>query len=150
MLREAAFDPRRLDDYLDQIDRIDPARLKQYEEATGIALARANVDFSGFQQANAEAEERRLMPRYVEEHFIKASRRRRPEGRAAGGRPVADRARPCRPPVRPARRRFASWASRSRPTARPPSARSTSTRTSTSTPSSSAPATRSTPPWTSG
>jgi hypothetical protein len=73
ILREAAFDPWRLDDYLDQIARIDPARLKQYEEATGIALARANVDFSGFQQANAEAEERRLMPRYVEEHFIKAS-----------------------------------------------------------------------------
>src|SRR5262249_27718961 len=47
--------------------------LKKYEEATGIALARANVDFSGFQQANAEAEERRLMPRYVEDHFIKAS-----------------------------------------------------------------------------
>ena len=73
MLREAAFDPRRLDDYLDQIARVDPARLKQYEEATGIALARANVDFSGFQQANAEAEERRLMPRYVEEHFIKSA-----------------------------------------------------------------------------
>jgi superfamily II DNA or RNA helicase len=73
ILREAAFDPRRLDDYLDQIARIDPARLKQYEEATGIALARANVDFSGFQQANAEAEERRLMPRYVEEHFIKSA-----------------------------------------------------------------------------
>jgi SNF2 family DNA or RNA helicase len=73
ILREAAFDPRRLDDYLDQIARIDPAKLKKYEEATGIALARANVDFSGFQQANAEAEERRLMPRYVEEHFTKAS-----------------------------------------------------------------------------
>jgi SNF2 family DNA or RNA helicase len=73
ILREAAFDPRRLDDYLDQITRIDPAKLKQYEEATGIALARANVDFSSIQQANAEAEERRLMPRYVEEHFIKAS-----------------------------------------------------------------------------
>ncbi|MBI2951011.1 DUF3883 domain-containing protein, partial [bacterium] len=73
MLREAAFDPRRLDDYLDQIERIDPDRLRQYEQATGIALARANVDFSGFQQANAEAEERRLMPRYVENHFLKAS-----------------------------------------------------------------------------
>jgi superfamily II DNA or RNA helicase len=73
ILREAAFDPRRLDDYLDQIARIDPNKLKQYEQATGIALARANVDFSGFQQANAEAEERRLMPRYVEEHFIKAA-----------------------------------------------------------------------------
>jgi superfamily II DNA or RNA helicase len=73
ILREAAFDPPRLDDDLDQIARIDPGKLKQYEEATGIALARANVDFSGFQQANAEAEERRLMPRYVEEHFVKAS-----------------------------------------------------------------------------
>jgi superfamily II DNA or RNA helicase len=73
MLREAALDPRRLDDYLDQITAIDPTRLRQYEEATGIALARANVDFSRFQQANAEAEERRLMPRYVEDHFIKSS-----------------------------------------------------------------------------
>src|SRR5215472_1570114 len=72
MLREAAFDPRRLDNYLDQIEAIDPSRLQQYEQATGIALARANVDFSGFQHANAEAEERRLMPRYVEDHFIKA------------------------------------------------------------------------------
>ena len=72
MLRDAAFDPRRLDDYLDQITRIDPVKLRKYEEVTGIALARANVDFSGFQQANAEAEERRLMPRYVEEQFLKA------------------------------------------------------------------------------
>jgi superfamily II DNA or RNA helicase len=74
MLREAAFDPRRLDDYLDQIERIDPKRLQEYEQATGIALARANVDFSGFQHANAEAEERRLMPRYVEDQFLKASK----------------------------------------------------------------------------
>jgi len=74
MLREAAHDPRRLDDYLDQIERIDPGKLQEYEKATGIALARANVDFSGFQRSNAEAEERRLMPRYVEQHFLAASR----------------------------------------------------------------------------
>jgi SNF2 family DNA or RNA helicase len=74
ILREAANDPRRLDEYLDQIERVDPKRLLQYEEATGIALARANVDFSGFQTANAEAEERRLMPRYVEQHFVNAAR----------------------------------------------------------------------------
>lgn len=74
ILREAANDPRRLDEYLDQIERVDPARLLQYEKATGIALARANVDFSGFQTANAEAEERRLMPRYVEQHFVNAAR----------------------------------------------------------------------------
>ena len=74
MLREAAYDPRRLEEYLDQIDRIDPARLKQYEEATGIALARSHVDFSAFQRRNLEVEERRLMPRYVEAQFIAAAR----------------------------------------------------------------------------
>ncbi len=74
MLREAAYDPRRLDEYLDQIDRIDPHRLQQYEEATGIALARAHVDFSAFQQNNFEAEERRLMPEYVARQFLAAAR----------------------------------------------------------------------------
>jgi len=74
MLRDAAYDPRRLDEYLDQIDRIDPAKLKEYEEATGIALARSHVDFSAFQRRNLEVEERRLMPRYVEAQFISAAR----------------------------------------------------------------------------
>jgi superfamily II DNA or RNA helicase len=86
ILREAANDPRRLDEYLDQIERVDPARLLEYEKATGIALARANVDFSGFQTKNAEAEERRLMPRYVEQHFLNAAREigLRVEARADG------------------------------------------------------------------
>ncbi|HEX9640124.1 MAG TPA: helicase-related protein, partial [Candidatus Krumholzibacteria bacterium] len=74
MLRDAANDPRRLDEYLDIIEKIDPSRLRVYEEATGIALARANVDFSSFQRSNAEAEERRLMPKYVEKHFIEAAK----------------------------------------------------------------------------
>lgn len=74
MLREAAYEPRRLDEYLDQIERIDPSRLQLYEQATGIALARANVDFSGFLKSNFEAEERRLMPKYVEQHFLNAAR----------------------------------------------------------------------------
>lgn len=72
LLREAANDPRRLQEYLEMIERVDPQRLLQYEQATGIALARSNVDFSSFQQANVEAEERRLMPRYVEDYFVKA------------------------------------------------------------------------------
>ncbi len=74
ILREAAYDPRRLDEYIDQIDRIDPAKLKQYEEATGIALARSHVDFSGFQRLNLEVEEKRLMPRYVEAQFVAAAK----------------------------------------------------------------------------
>lgn len=72
MLREVAHDPRRLEEYLDMIEAVDPQRLLQYEKATGIALARANVDFSAFQRANVEAEERRLMPRYVESQFVQA------------------------------------------------------------------------------
>jgi superfamily II DNA or RNA helicase len=72
ILREAAHDPRRLDEYLDRIEQIDPKRLQEYEKATGIALARANVDFSSFQRTNAEVEERRLMPCYVERHFLDA------------------------------------------------------------------------------
>jgi superfamily II DNA or RNA helicase len=74
MLREVAYDPRRLDEYLDQIDRIDPAKLKEYEEATGIALARSHVDFTGFQHRNLEVEEKRLMPRYVEAQFLAAAK----------------------------------------------------------------------------
>ena len=73
MLREVAYEPRRLDDYLDEIERIDPRQLELYEDATGIALARAHVDFSSFATANLEAEERRLMPRYVESHFLNAA-----------------------------------------------------------------------------
>jgi superfamily II DNA or RNA helicase len=74
MLRQGAYDPRRLDEYIDEIERIDPNKLKEYEEATGIALARASVDFSAFQTANYEAEERRLMPKHVERHFGQAAR----------------------------------------------------------------------------
>jgi superfamily II DNA or RNA helicase len=73
MLREVAHDPRRLDEYLDQLDRLDPKKLQIYEQATGIALARANVDFSSFAKSNVETEERRLMPKYVEAQFIRAA-----------------------------------------------------------------------------
>ncbi|MDI6795713.1 MAG: helicase-related protein, partial [Desulfatibacillaceae bacterium] len=73
MLREAAYDPRRLEDYIEQLQDMDPERLKSYEQATGIALAKSSVDFSDFQKTNVEVEERRLMPKYVEEHFVKAA-----------------------------------------------------------------------------
>lgn len=73
MLREAAYDPRRLDEYLDQLERLDPERLRQYENMTGIALARATVDFTTFQQANYLIEEQRLMPEYVARQFLAAA-----------------------------------------------------------------------------
>lgn len=75
MLREVAYEPRRMDEYLAVIDRIDTQQLELYEDATGIALARDHVDFSSFVSENIEAEERRLMPRYVEAHFLTAADR---------------------------------------------------------------------------
>ena len=40
----------------DQIENINPDKLKEYEQATGIALVQAHMDFSSFQRANVEAE----------------------------------------------------------------------------------------------
>ncbi|RLI75770.1 hypothetical protein DRP04_13220, partial [Archaeoglobales archaeon] len=74
LLREALYNPKRLDEYLDRIEQIDPEKWKKYEEATGIALARAYVKFEDFQKKNFEAEERRLMPEYVERYFRAAAK----------------------------------------------------------------------------
>jgi len=73
ILREAVYQPHRLDEYLERIDNIDPKKLEEYERLTGIALARAHVDFSAFQKKSFLAEERRLMPEYVERFFKKAA-----------------------------------------------------------------------------
>jgi superfamily II DNA or RNA helicase len=73
MLREAAYNPRDINAYLDQIERLSAERLKQYEEATGIALAKSSVDLSRVRGDDWRSQERRLMPEYVEEFFVQAS-----------------------------------------------------------------------------
>lgn len=75
MLREAALHPGRLQDYVDQIERITPEKLREYEEKTGIALARAYVDFPTSQEKLMREEERRLMPEYVARQFLAAAER---------------------------------------------------------------------------
>ena len=74
ILRDAAYNPHRLEEYLDKIEGIDPDKLRQYEELTGIALAKAYVDFPSLQRSNYLAEEKRLMPEYVEKFFLSAAR----------------------------------------------------------------------------
>jgi len=69
ILRDAAYNPHRLEEYLEKIEEIDPDKLKKYEEMTGIALARAYVDFSSIHESNFVAEEKRLMPEYIEKYF---------------------------------------------------------------------------------
>jgi len=73
ILREAAYNPHRLEEYLEIIENLDPEKLKEYEKMTGIALARAYIDFPTFQRKNFVVEERRLMPEYVEKFFKSAA-----------------------------------------------------------------------------
>lgn len=77
MIQEATLNPGRLEEKLDDLERIDPDKWRQYEEATGIALARDKFDvnrFRQFQEENFQAEECRLMPKYVEEQFTAAAK----------------------------------------------------------------------------
>ena len=73
MLRDAAYDPKNIDEYLDEIERIDPARLQEYERATGIALATSTVDLTRIRGEDWRSQERRLMPEYVEGYFLRAA-----------------------------------------------------------------------------
>jgi superfamily II DNA or RNA helicase len=73
LIRDAAYEPKNIDDYLDEIERIDPARLQQYEQATGIALAKSSVDLTRVRGEDWRSQERRLMPEYVEGFFLAAA-----------------------------------------------------------------------------
>ena len=73
MLREAAYNPRHIEDYKDQIRQMSPERLNQFEKQAGVALATTKVDFSRVRPKDLRSEERRLMPEYVEAFFLQAA-----------------------------------------------------------------------------
>ncbi len=75
ILREAAYNPRHINDdfYVQQIERIRPERLRELEQATGVAMATSQVDLSYIQAQDFRSEEQRLMPEYVEKYFLKAA-----------------------------------------------------------------------------
>jgi hypothetical protein len=75
MLREAAYNPSRLEEYEAQIERISPELLDRYEEMTGIALATRQVALDRVGAKDWRSEERRLMPEYVERFFLQAAER---------------------------------------------------------------------------
>ncbi len=73
MLREAAYNPTKLEEYAAQIERISPEALRRYEEVTGVALATRQVDLDKVRPKDWRSEERRLMPEYVERFFIQGA-----------------------------------------------------------------------------
>lgn len=72
MLREATYGKALEDEIIEQIEKLDPQRLEELEQATGVALATTHVDLSQIRRTQTKdyiSEEQRLMPRYVEEFF---------------------------------------------------------------------------------
>ena len=66
MLREAAINAARIEDFTGQIERLSSQQLTQLEQATGVALATSQVDLTWVRGADILSQERRLMPEYVE------------------------------------------------------------------------------------
>jgi SNF2 family DNA or RNA helicase len=75
MLREAALNPGRIEQYTGQIERLSTEQLTQLEEATGVALATSKVDLTWVRGTDTLSQERRLMPEYVEKFFLRAAHR---------------------------------------------------------------------------
>ena len=75
MLREAAINPKRIEEYTGQIERLSTQQLSQLEEATGVALATSQVDLAWVRGSDIRSQERRLMPEYVEKFFVRAAER---------------------------------------------------------------------------
>lgn len=72
MVREATYTKALEDEVLEQIEQLDPKRLEELEQATGVALATSHVDLSRIRRTQNQdyiSQEQRLMPRYVEEFF---------------------------------------------------------------------------------
>jgi superfamily II DNA or RNA helicase len=108
MLREAAYNPTRLDEYAAQIEAISMEKLEQYERDTGIALATRHVDLEKVRPKDWRSEERRLMPEYVERFFVQAAERvkLRVDARADGLWRVEHVPQRLRAPSLPAVQRF--------------------------------------------
>lgn len=72
MVREATYTKASEDEVLEQLEQLDPKRLDELEQSTGVALATSHVDLSRIRRTQDQdyiSEEQRLMPRYVEEFF---------------------------------------------------------------------------------
>ncbi|WP_107668050.1 helicase-related protein, partial [Cyanothece sp. BG0011] len=75
LIKEASYSKAEEDKAVETINGLDPKLLEELEQATGIALATSHVDLSQVRRTQKEdylSEERRLMPRYVEEFFRRA------------------------------------------------------------------------------
>ena len=66
--------PSRIEAAKAAISRISAEKYQEYQQATGIALAKRHVDMEWVRERDFTSEERRLMPEYVEAYFLDAAR----------------------------------------------------------------------------
>src|SRR5713226_1404728 len=77
MLREAAINPARIEEYTGIIEQLSTEQLTELEQATGVALATSQVDLAWVRGTDVRSQERRLMPEYVQKFFLRAAERER-------------------------------------------------------------------------
>jgi superfamily II DNA or RNA helicase len=73
LVKDTLLNPARIGAAKAQINRMTAAKYQEYQEATGIALARRHVDMEWVRERDFTSEERRLMPEYVEAYFLDAA-----------------------------------------------------------------------------
>ena len=73
LVKDTLLNPARIDAAKAQINRMTAAKYQEYQQATGIALARRHVDMEWVRERDFTSEERRLMPEYVEAYFLDAA-----------------------------------------------------------------------------
>jgi hypothetical protein len=73
LVKDTLLNPHRIDAAKAQISRMAAEKYQEYQQATGIALARRHVDMEWVRERDFTSEERRLMPEYVEAYFLDAA-----------------------------------------------------------------------------
>lgn len=69
VLREAAVNPRRAEDFIHDVEKLSKERVTALLEATDVALARKQLDLNDLHRRTQLHEDLRLMPEYVERFF---------------------------------------------------------------------------------
>jgi superfamily II DNA or RNA helicase len=73
LVKDTLLNPGRIEAAKQQINRMTAEKYQEYQQATGIALARRHVDMDWVRERDFTSEERRLMPEYVEAYFLDAA-----------------------------------------------------------------------------
>jgi superfamily II DNA or RNA helicase len=73
LVKDTLLNPSRIDAAKAQIGRMSAEKYQEYQQATGIALAKRHVDMQWVRERDFTSEERRLMPEYVEAYFLDAA-----------------------------------------------------------------------------